>query len=152
MPRKNSRARQITEVSRWLEWRCGTKWQNVIVTDTGHYRSEGYENLIDSFITEDGPPDHTQIAARLAEWSASDLLELATVAERKKFLFRRGGRPRQITYDPWLLADVAEIKSRRPDLTDRAICAHLVKNNERYRGQSPEALRQRYLKAKRQRP
>jgi hypothetical protein len=152
MPRKDSKARHITIASRWLEWRCGAKWQNVVVINTGHYRSEGYEDLVDSFITEEGPTDHRQIAARLAKWSGEDLLELATAAERKGVLFRRGGRPLKVSLDPWLEADVAKIKRRRPDLTDRAICIHLVNNDERYRGLTAEALRQRYIKSKRQRP
>ena len=31
MPRKDSKARYIVVVARWLEWRCGAKWQNTVV-------------------------------------------------------------------------------------------------------------------------
>ena len=119
--------------------------------NTGHYQSEGHEDLVDSFLTDDGPADRKQISARLAELSIDELRELAAVANRKAFLFR-SGRPRQIKSDPWLMDEVAEIKSRMPNLSDRSVCEHLSKKHKHHRGQASGALRQRYLKAKSQRP
>jgi hypothetical protein len=147
MPRKASKARYVTVVSRWLEWRCIAKWQYVKVIDTGHYRPAEREDLVDSFITEDGPPDREQIANRLSDFSLEELQPLAEIASRYRFL-AQDGRPWQVACDPLLIADVEEMMKKPGCSSARDACERLTYHRDEYRRFRPEALRQRYLKAK----
>jgi hypothetical protein len=151
MPGKDSKARLVATVARWLEWRCVSKWQLAVVINTGQYRPGEHEELVDSFLTEDGPADQKQIAARIKQFSLGELRALATAADRKAFLFQRGGRPRQINYDPQLVTDVEQLMSDRR-IRARDACERLVTYRKPYQGVTAEALRQRYLKAKKSLP
>src|SRR5215467_9167841 len=98
MPRGDSKERYIAVAARWLEWRCGAKWQNVTLIKTGFYRPGDYESLIDSLIAEDiwlpgrkEGVNQDEIEKRLANWSLERLEELADVAGR--VVLFHDGRP-----------------------------------------------------------
>jgi hypothetical protein len=148
MPRK-AKAYRVRKVARWLEWRCGAKWQLAVLADTGLYQPDEHEELVDSFISKDGPVDKQQIKAKLEQFSLDKLGLLAAAAERKAILFR-SGRPWRAYYDPKLIADVEGLTERPMPLRDA--CKRLVKYRERYRGVTAETLRKRYLRAKRSLP
>jgi len=146
MPRKNSKRSLIAKGARWLEWRCGAKWQNIILINTGYYRLGAYEALIDSLIAagiwrsdRKERVNREKIEKWLENWSLERLEELAAVAER--IVLFHDGRPWE-AYDPELIGDVEDKISR--GMSERNACRQLVRKY----GGSPEAVRQLYLKAK----
>jgi len=156
MPRRDSKAQHVTVVSRWLENRCLDKWQYVFIPranpDLAAYLGQWYvpgehEDIVDRFIGPDGPADREQIAAQLGKLNVDQLKSLAAVAEAKPAIVQ-DGRPWQITLDTELVRDV----EARRGLGIRGACAHLVENSnsrfKRYRGVTADALRKRYLAAK----
>jgi hypothetical protein len=86
MPRKGSSKQSLKNVARWLEWRCGQKWQYVVVpkqnnlapdlaADLARFYTPGeHEGLIDRFITPEGPQKEKEIREQLKIWLRNGIL------------------------------------------------------------------------------